>query len=242
MQGLDAVPLFMFVGRRFVALALLACACSVDDRRLMPAAEDGTVESFGGAASTGGGDQPDAGDVGAAMGGLVKGCADLDTDGVSDCEETLLDNGTFTSDVQSWAPVGATELSWDPKNALSDSPSGSAKLGVAAPRASARQCAPLSGKQLVIVWANAFVEADADSAKAMLEFTFFDTPDCSGPTGLFVDTPPTHVNNAWAVVQAGQLSPVTTKSVSVDLVGLNGAPDAEFSAYFDNVMLKAKAQ
>jgi hypothetical protein len=225
-----------------LALAFGLGACSVDDRTLALVAADG--------GAAGASEETDAGNAeGGAAGasstdGLVNGCADLDTDGVADCEVTLLQTPTFASDVSGWNPLNDASLTWDPKNALTDLPSGSAKLSAPSPIASASQCVALSGAQLVIAYASAFVEpaGDApDQARAALEVSFFDEEDCGGASNGYFETPPSTVMGKWTTIQAGGLSTETTSSVLVELVGVKAASAAELNVYFDNVMLRAKA-
>jgi hypothetical protein len=180
-------------------------------------------------------------------GDLIDGCADLDTDGVADCEVTLVDNPSFSSDVSGWSTSGDTKLRWSKKNALDDDGSGSAKLtdgtpAASAPRASAFQCVAVDGNSLIVAWANALVEAsDAgdEQAQAELEVTFVDGDDCNGTSSGYFETPPTTVTGGWTVVQAGALAPASTHSVAVALVGIKAPDAADLSVYFDNVMVKA---
>jgi hypothetical protein len=225
---------------RALSLLFAASACSVDDRALALAAEDGgsAATSAGGSAGTGG--EPSDGGVEASH--LVDGCADLDTDGVADCEVTLLEGPTFASDVAGWTPVGDAELSWDPRNALDDLPSGSARLSAGSPRASAVQCVALKGAWLVIAYANSFVETAAATehqARAQLDVTFYDADGCSGPSSGYFETPPSDMTGAWATIHAGGVSNQSTRSVSIALAGNKGPAAAAFDVYFDNLMLKA---
>ena len=159
-------------------------------------------------------------------------------------------NPSFTSDVGDWEPLGNAMLDWDPENALADLPSGSARLTddtpyAAAPRATAFQCVPLDGEWLVIAYANAFVEPtdeSEDSAQAALEVSFYQSDDCSGQSDGFFETPPSSVTDEWTTIQAGSLSKETTASASIELVGIKAASASELNVYFDNVMVKAKAQ
>lgn len=226
-----------------------------------------TTASGGENGSTGGtmSPSPDAGAGGAApdpgsSGGsstasnlppLVNGCADLDTDMVGDCTVTLVKNAAFKSDVASWTAVDPAMLAWDPRNALADTPSGCALLTVAGStdidgsalfRAS--QCVPIPGRQIVIAYANAIVDAMGGAAdqtsQAELEVSFFDSDDCSGaPTGQF--STPTSAAPTWATIQAGGVSPSTTASASVALAGVKPLRADKLSICFDNVMLKTKA-
>lgn len=228
------------------ALALSMWGCAVDPRELQPAIGDtGGVGAFGGGGAVGTSGEP-GGAAGSwpATKGLVNGCADLDTDGIADCEATLLGNPSFPEDVDAWTPEGATTLTWAPKNALSDGPSGSAQLSANTVRASAAQCARLSGGGLVIAYASAFVEASGDSddsARAVLEAALFASPDCSGESHGHFETPPSAVLAEWTTIHAGAPSSSDTRSASLALVGAKAASAAQVTVYFDNVMLKEQA-
>jgi hypothetical protein len=220
-------------------------ACSVDDRQLSldeggaganrSGADPGTAEvpSRGGAGSGGDGTS-----------GLVAGCADLDTDGVADCEVTIVENASFGSDVSQWLPGAETELDWAAEDALLDASSGSAKLKTAAARAAAAQCLMVAEKELVIAYASAFVQpatGSDDSGQARLEVSFFESHDCSGERSGFFETPANMVTSAWTTVHAGGLSPEGTASALLELVGRKPVTLAELAISFDNVMLKTKA-
>ena len=243
MPALDANEALMFTRHGLVVLALGACACTLDERRLLPAADElssGSSSDFNGQGGDGGGDASTAGN--ASRGGLVDGCADLDTDGMPDCESTLVQNPTFTSDTDAWSADSNSELAWDPQNALADEPSGSASVSSSSSRASAVQCVPVSGKWLVIAYADAFAvppDDTDDPPQAGLQVSFFDSDDCSGASSNGFNTPQQTAAGAWTVVQAGNVSSTTTQAISVALV-VARKTSADVSAYFDNVMLKTK--
>ena len=197
----------------FVACSTIA-SCSIDDRSLQ-ANDDGGAGSpaFGGAiqgASAGapqagksgfsggnGGGSPATAEAGAAGQSapspapiaVVGGCADLDEDGVADCQETLLANPTFDGDVTHWtADVGAS-LIWDPRDALAAPGSGSALLGAVSSAfdaggsslATAGQCVPVAGGQIVVAYANAWVDEGQDeSGQAAVYVDFYEAADCTG--------------------------------------------------------------
>src|SRR5262245_41663274 len=183
-----------------LTLTLGVCACTIDDRKLEPALEDdGVAGAFAGrdaATGSGGG----AGATGTPDSALVDGCADLDTDGIADCETTLVQNPSFTSDVSGWTAQGDAKLFWDPKNELEDLPSGSAMLSAGTRRASASQCVALSGAQLVIAYASAFVQAPGDADKpatANLEVSFFQGNGCAGASNGYFETPASAGIGSW---------------------------------------------
>jgi hypothetical protein len=229
-------------------LLFVTYACSVDHRHLHAGQVAGgsASTSADGGADGGATDAPGGtGARGGTSGGLVDGCADLDTDGIADCKATLLTNPSFTSDTKDWLAEPEVALTWDPKNALSDAPSGSARLEASVTRARATQCVTIdSVKQLVIAYADAFVAASADDiefGQAELEVSFFPTRDCSGDRSAFFETPPSTTINAWSIVQAGGVAVDGTGSVSLALLGIKPTSAAAIEVYFDNVMLKTRA-
>lgn len=229
-----------------LAFLLFPCACSVDHRHLEHGLGDsGYASNTDGGTAAGATGEPDAGSGGATgdTRGLVDGCADLDTDGIADCLATLLENPAFDRDTRAWEPALNATLSWAPKNALGDVPSGSALLGTSAARASSEQCVKMEGKRLVIAYANAFVVAastGASTGQAELEISFFESVDCSGDRFGYFETPPSALPDEWTTIQAGGVAPDATRSVSLALVGLKASATTPFEVYFDNVMLKAK--
>jgi hypothetical protein len=226
-------------------LLLGAIACALDDRTLR--LSSGGVAGSGDA-DTGGGEGPGNGGQGSGgsgqsgRGDLVDGCADLDTDGVADCTVTLVDTPSFESDVSGWVATGDAELSWDEKNALSDAPSGSAKLSSRTSIAHATQCVPVDGRKLIVAYANVFVEApeDSEGARASLEVSYFANDECSDTAEGFFETPASNQVNAWTTIHAGSVSLTTTRSVSVTLVGVKARAASSQNAYFDNVMLSVR--
>ena len=223
-------------------LGLVLAACSVDARVLREGAPSLRDAGAGGSAGDDGAGGAQGGEA-PSMEGLVDGCADLDTDGVADCEVTLVENPSFTSDTDAWTPLGEAKLAWEKDNALEDLPSGSAELTAKIPRASAYQCVKLTGAKLVIAYANAFVEsgiAGEEPSQAALEVKFFQGEGCNGASDGFFETPPPATTGAWTTIQAGNLTKDTTQSVSIALVGVLGSSASEFRIRFDNVMLKAQ--
>lgn len=227
---------------RSIALFVLLAAggCALDRRRLQEATGgasfDGRDEPVGGES------EPRdlvAGGKGASSRDLVDGCADLDTDGAADCTVTLVQNAAFSKNVANWTAQAQTQLSWADENALEDAPSGSAKLESASARASAEQCVEVRGQKLIIAYASALVDDESGSGAAQLQVSFYENEGCEGEFVAYFVTPST-VANRWATIQAGAVSPSSTASLSVALVGAR--PDAAESirVYFDNVMLKAK--
>ncbi|HEY0462958.1 MAG TPA: matrixin family metalloprotease [Polyangiaceae bacterium] len=246
--------------RRFVAASLTTAAlagCSLDTRQLeyaqasagqagesvLPPPDSGSDTPEGDASP-----QPDAGGP-----PMIGGCLDLDEDGVADCDETLIRNATFKTDIEAWQADADAQLAWGERNAASDLPSGSALLhavGTAVPGAtgaalqSASQCLKVDGKQLVTVYANAFVDADQSSlGVAEIRVLFFDSEACAGAyVSSFLTPQPLSVENAeWFALKAGSVSGPDTKSALVRLVVSRPLEAGSFQASFDNVLLKVRA-
>lgn len=235
-------------GQVLVWVLLGCCACAVDDRELAlggGVGGGGHGGSAGHDAGTGGragsGSPTEGGAGGEAADGLVDGCADLDTDGVADCTTTLVETPSFTEDVKGWEALDDAVLTWDSKNALSDEPSGCAKLSASTARARAVQCLKLAGRQLVIAYAQVLAEsANGAAARGQLHVAFFEKDDCTGDSIGFFETPPSTAADAWTTVQAGGLSDEAAASMAISLVGVKASSAPQLEVYFDNVMLKTK--
>lgn len=223
---------------------MLSSSCALDRRELSSSSLGGAPDDADSQAQAGAPDDAPTSGAGAGgeeSSGLVAGCADLDTDGVPDCTTTLVRNPTFSEDVSDWSVDGGAELSWDSKNALSDQPSGSAKLRASAPRASAWQCVGVGSRELVIAYASALVEDPTELGRAELETSFFDTDDCSGERTGYFKTPTSSVVNGWTTLQAGGVSLEGTRSATIALVAVKPDGATELDVYFDNVMFKTKS-
>lgn len=204
------------------------------------------------AGSTSQGGRNTAGTAGAPS-SLVEGCPDLDENGVGDCEETLAKNAAFASDVSDWEPELDAIVAWNEANATSDHPSGSALVraeGVVEstiPGSALRdvsQCVSVSGKQLVAVYANAFVPTGQDEAgRAEIDVFFFESADCSGSlSASFVTPQPLDGGvDRWMSLKAGQVSSDSTRSALVKLAVLKPFKAASFEARFDNVLIRTQA-
>ncbi|MET0792629.1 MAG: hypothetical protein ABW061_14005, partial [Polyangiaceae bacterium] len=182
-----------------------------------------------------------AGDAGAgpsaagsgAQGGqsepLVGGCADLNMNQVPDCTETAVTNPDMKEDVAGWVADPDTSVDWNDDNAWGDTPSGSALVAssgvidanaVGAALRAAAQCVPITGKKLITVFGNAFVDANQDpQGHAEIDVFFFDQPACAGSSNTGFSTPQpldASVGN-WLTLKAGSLTNESTRSILVKL-------------------------
>jgi hypothetical protein len=253
-----------------VAALVPLLACSVDDRQLSEATTRGGGASAGAASVTNGGagnaqggaqNVVDAGDLdsssaGTTAGGsqppiaVVDGCPDLDTDGVADCQQTEVMNPDFARDVSGWSAQTGATLSWAAKDALSSQNSGSAVLSasgavdaIGSSLVAASQCIALSGKQLVIAYGNAFIDAGQDNGgQAMLNVAFFDATACAGnPSSEFSTPAPVGATlGTWLTIQAGSVCGEGTQSARVELQISKPLQATTFQAHFDNILLKVR--
>jgi hypothetical protein len=226
--------------------------CSIDTRDLHPGSAWGQAGSeqlpllnAGSAGSATG-----LNDAGTAGSSLPGGCPDINGNGVGDCLETLLKNGDFKADIESWTPDSETQLTWDESNASADLPSGSALLSGTSPENAgakgaalriASQCVAIAGKQLVTVYANAFVASgQAPDGHAEIDVNFFDTAACAGTSVSSFSTPQPleAAKDQWLTLRAGSVSGPNTQSALVELALSQPLSAAPFSARFDNVLLQ----
>lgn len=258
------------------AVAVALSGCPVDNRTL-----HGGVQGSGGQAGTDSSEPPSAGtqngnggaspiadggveadaagaagasnEAGAPSVPTVGGCADLDTNGIPDCSETIANNADFKQDVQGWLAETDVTLTWDPMNAAGDPPSGSAVVastGVidanatgAALRA-ASQCLPVAGKRLVTVYANARVDAGQDpDGHAEVDVFFFNAPGCTGNLASSFSTPQPldAMPGVWLNLKAGSVSGELAQSMLVKLALSKPFRAASFGARFDNVLVKVQS-
>jgi hypothetical protein len=256
----------------FVACSTLA-SCSIDDRNLQTSAEAGSPGSAGavdgdsagapeagngGFSGANGGGSPSTAEAGtggqtepSAPIATVGDCADLDQDGVADCQETLLTNPSFEADVMHWNADAGASLTWDPRDALGASGSGSALLAAASSAfdaggsslVTAGQCVPVSGGQIVIAYANAWVDDGQDSSgKAAVYVDFYDASDCTGVSTSSFSTPQPLDASAgnWLTLKAALLTSTATHSARVMLAIEKPFVAQSFHARFDNVLLKTQ--
>jgi len=244
------------------AFAATLSACSLDNRHLeLAVGGSGSGQSgAGGNVQAGGGSGGVAGHA-AGSGGVagaapaipeVEGCADLDANKVPDCNETIALNSDFKMDALLWSADMYTSVIWNEENAAGDPPSGSALVvsegvidenGIGVALRSAQQCIAIDGAKLVLVYANAFVDAGQDEqGRAEVDVAFFDSEDCSGALSTSFSTPQPLDGGvgSWFTLKAGSVSSASTKSAQVKLGLLKPFRAKSFQARFDNVLVKTE--
>jgi hypothetical protein len=254
----------------FTAYAALA-GCSVDDRQLQPApdGDGGSAATQGGAhgssvagssGKSGTSGSNSAGAVADSEGGAggdvvqpptiatVDGCPDLDADGVSDCQQTLVANAGFATNVASWHADTGASLTWDPRDALNDATSGTALLSAASGAfdsggsslVTASQCIAVTGGQIVIAYANVLIDKGQDSTgQAAIYVDLFGASGCAGTAAstFFTPMPEDASAGEWLTLQAGLKSSGGTQSARVMLAIEKPFQAESYHARFDNILV-----
>ena len=249
---------------RSSALALLCTpflltACPIDDRSLFTgsggSADGGAGHATGGGGTTSGGNPPtiggsnDGGQAGEADDGpplFVDGCTDLDSDGVSDCTETLVENSAFKMDVAHWTAEPGVTIDWDAQDLLGAVDSGSAFVtssgALDAPGdgiAAAAQCVPVSAGQVIDIAANALIDAGPVQGRTVLILWFFPTDTCgNAPVDVYKTSE--EFATGKRITLRGTKAVDRTGSMLVRLGVVKPFKADSFSVRFDNVLIGAE--
>ena len=267
-QGRQAVLRRSFTSLALVAAALL-CNCQLDTRTLQvaassgeggrggddptPSAGTGSIIGSAGDTSSVGGSTSSGGvtaNGGSEAQATVDGCADLDNNEKADCTETLANNADFKEDVSGWLGDPETTLAWTPENALGDPPSGSMlvtspnvidPLGENLALRAAQQCLAVTATKLLLVYANALIEAGQDEGgHAEIDVFYFDEADCHGQArpGFSTPQPLQATRGSWLTLKAGGVLGAATKSALIKLAVVKPVRVGLFEARFDNVLVR----
>jgi hypothetical protein len=204
----------------------------------------GTAEQGGSGGSSAQGGSSSGGSS-AGGGGPRTRCPDLDVNGVLDCDETLVENPTFDSDVLPWIGETSIAVDWRDTDAHGVTESGSISVEnrtdvdqSGSSLLAARQCVPVLGNTVYNFAVEVSVPADSMNAQGGMILFFYDGPVC---TGDLADTPlvSNFVNSSeWTVAQKTYLTPVSAKSVMVRLVSQKMFRDPPTRVFYDNVLVR----
>jgi hypothetical protein len=173
-------------------------------------------------------------------------CADLDGNGKSDCDETLVHNARFDADIASWtAEYGATASWQPPPDALGGSPSGAIVVAnvnvisaVGTSMTGASQCVHATANANYFVAAHARIAAGQTVGSAALAVQFFPSADCSGAANGAWSSPVVTATGSWTTISGAVAAPTVSGSMRVRLVALKQFSAPVFSVQFDNVLVK----
>jgi len=255
------VPLYLY------ALAALT-ACSLDERvlSLTPSSAGSSADGNAGPSSAGtgngeaggsapvGGTSPAgaAGEAGSSDGRAPMtfddGCTDLNGNGRSDCEETLLDNPAFATDVSKWTVGSGATVDWDALDLQGASDSGSARITAAsvldaqgAGLVAIEQCIAVEAEQVLELFANARLDENALYGKASIGVWFFASADCPGDEYSEVyQTPQTYDAGKTLTLSGARAVPEQMHSARIRLEVTKAFRAPSFSVRFDNVLIVAR--
>lgn len=211
---------------------------------------DGSGGSGGdGESSDSGGTSSGGTSSGGTGGTTVLGCSDLDGNGTSDCDETLVSNSRFDSDVLGWESEAETAaVDWLANDASDVDQSGS--IGVtsivetAAPETrvitGAYQCVRVREGQRYVLYAQMLIpDTQEQEVAGAMGALFFDSNNCWGEQPLSAFT--SRVNpsqGSWRTLDLRATAPDEAHSMKVRLgvVKIGTEPNAEVR--FDNVLVR----
>jgi hypothetical protein len=200
----------------------------------------GSGADSGGAGKSG---SPAGGTAGnAAAGAPDDDCRDLDSDGVPDCEETLVKNGSFDTGSKSWiADMDVTDA-WDHQDADKQTSSGSLdvtnKVGGDVDgftMAGAQQCLPIDEQGAYRFVGQLYIASGQGDGNGGVNLWYFNLPDCQGSI-LNATTKLQVTTDTWQMVYAQPVTPMGARSVAVRLVVSKPYRTPKFTVVFDNIL------
>jgi hypothetical protein len=184
---------------------------------------------------------------GGGTGGLIQGrCPDLDSDGVLDCEETVVQNPSFDLNPDSWMPESNLGLSWSDVDALGRDDSGS--LGASNQfqtdldgnmMVGARQCLAITPGVVYHYFLQASVPEEGIGTQAGLQVIFYDNVQCTGST-LDVAASSLVDGDDWSVASVTYPTPWGAKSAAVRLIVIKPYRQPPVVTLFDNVLVQPR--
>lgn len=199
--------------------------------------------STGGSAGTGKGGTAGAslGDAGSS-GAVAPGCKDLDSDGVPDCDETLVKNASFDANAASWVADEGVEQGWAQDDADEHASSGSLTLTNTTSEdvngytlGGTAQCIPVEETNSYHFVAQMYVSDGQGEGNGGVNLWFFNLPNCEGSI-VSATTKLEGVTGQWQLVYANPPTPMDAHSVAVRLVVAKPYRNPKFAVSFDNVL------
>jgi hypothetical protein len=211
------------------------------------------VGGVSGAAGTNGGNggvgaASGNGTISAGSGGGVEagGCPDIDQNGVDDCSETLIQNSRFDVDDDDWLAEPLALPSWDARNALPGTSSGSLLIWNQAPvdpaagsyMVGAHQCLPIDGNAGYEVAVRALIPGAQGAGFAGINLQIFGADACAGSFLEAQTVDATDQVDTWIVVKGAVQTPSAARSMWVRLVVSKPFAQETFGALFDDVLVR----
>jgi hypothetical protein len=255
-QSRRPIPAAMLAG---CACAMMACG--VDDERVLQlaAAVSGAQPGAGGAGGDGGGGAAgNAGEGGLAGqgggGGDAAGaagsptppavrCPDLNVNQIPDCDETLLPNALFDTDISGWVPGANAEQRWQATNATGFPGSGSLLLkvnvvvdqSVGSVLESTSQCVPVQANQGYDLGVQVYIRSGQGTGVGGLNLLWYSDEGCeSGFLSGAVAAKETV--DRWVPVTMEVAAPPGARSLRLRLAATKPYAQESFEVLFDNVL------
>jgi hypothetical protein len=206
--------------------------------------------SSGGIAGTGG-NAGSGGSGSAGSGGA--GCPDLDGDGVTDCQQTLVKNPGFDDATTSWTAEPGSTVSWTSTDGDANSKSGAiavtntdtnvndAPYGTTT--TGAFQCVTVDPGSCYQVDVQAYLPSSSGSGAAGFILDYYTSATCADaiPATVFI-SPQVTATDSWETVSGKTTQiPLGVAAVAVRLVAVKAVAQASEEALFDNVLLRVAA-
>jgi len=183
-----------------------------------------------------------AGNTGGMGGKPAPGCEDLDSDGVPDCQETLVKNGSFDTNVADWIADEVIQQSWAQADANDQLESGSITVKNTTIEeangytvSGTQQCVNIVETGAYHFVSELFIAEGQGEGNAGVNLWFWNLPDCQG---AIIDTGSQFAGKlgVWQLVYANPVTPMGARSVAVRLVAAKPFRSPEFTASFDNIL------
>jgi hypothetical protein len=171
-------------------------------------------------------------------------CPDLDTNGQSDCTQSLVANPNFATDISQWTLQPTLTAEWVAAGAQGAS-TGAIYVNFTSNEALAlvlrgpEQCVPASPRNYKI-FAEAFI-ASADNPPAdsgvQISVLFFNGAGCTGSLVGSTASSKVTARDVWSLLQGGGTAPAGTASMKVRLGLIKPGAQSTFKATIDNVLV-----
>jgi len=173
-------------------------------------------------------------------------CADLDSDGIPDCDQTLVQNARFDHDTSPWtADFGALQSRDASRDALGDPSSGVLIVlnTIMAPSngtfmTGSSQCIATAAGARYLVAAQVLIPPMQGAGAAGLNVQAFPTAGCSGAVLAAWSPPLLTAAGAWSIVSGTMTAPAGAASLRVRLVVQKPYTAPILQALFDNVLVR----
>lgn len=170
-------------------------------------------------------------------------CPDLDENGVADCDETLVSNATFDSNLNDWHEEPNALGHWSDDDALDHAASGSANITNRGYLEHSEgqitrglwQCIPASGGAKYRLLAQVRILDEQGQGGVNVEF--YDGAQCTG-NAVSASTPLLGTTSDWQLTQTQAEAPANARTMLVRLVVNKPFNGPESTVDFDNVLIR----